>query len=232
MQFEIRNIFDDSEFAVQLKLCGDVLDVSYEGSQSYYDINNIDSQGYQTYVISPINKSDKYSIGYCNCTGLALIGRNRDSGIFESLISHQDPRFFLGNLKDAFLHHLHLKLEMAKERLDRETIKCAIFGGNYLADYSGEERHFTCEENRRMRLQYIESVSLLRDCVKNKLGESPVVAAGPSLERIRQSVIFVNDLATLLVFRKLGGKNVNTAQPFSSTDIESMALVWDEFIGV
>ena len=73
--------------------------VDYEGSPSELTKNNISHGGYQTYAISDSTSSNKWSKGYWNCTGIAVIGKNKN-GEEISFLSHQDPRYFITNEKD------------------------------------------------------------------------------------------------------------------------------------
>jgi hypothetical protein len=46
-------------------------------------------------VISNINTQNKYSNRYYNCTGIVVIGKDKETGENISFLTHQDPLYFL-----------------------------------------------------------------------------------------------------------------------------------------
>lgn len=68
-------------------------------------------------VISHTNSRNKYSNKYYNCTGLVVIGRDRETGENISFLTHQDPLYFLvTEQKEKFIVAISDILLELKER--------------------------------------------------------------------------------------------------------------------
>lgn len=96
----LRNHFENTDTPVEV--------VDWYASPEEMNRNGQRNGGFQSYVISTISESPKYSDTYLSCTGVILMGRDRKTGKRISLLSHQDVlssdatiEAFLSDLKDA-----------------------------------------------------------------------------------------------------------------------------------
>ena len=137
--------------------------------------------GDMTYLISQIDNKDKFSMGYFNCTGLIVIGRDKVNHENISFMSHEDPDRFLKDKKDQFLQDLSTRLDDLKAQCEEGTIDAVIIGGNYMKDrttLSSDESGLSVQVESSMA-DYVKSINLLNEVVVHKLGFQPFVPIGP-----------------------------------------------------
>ena len=81
----------------------------------------------ESYVISNINEMDKLSRTLRNCTGIAVSGKDKESGKNISFISHESPKYlFSKKRREKFLADFGGRLEEMKERCVKGTVDAAI----------------------------------------------------------------------------------------------------------
>lgn len=143
--------------------------IDYYGDTVDLDARNIHNAGARTYVISETDRTDKYSEEYANCTGIALVGTDKNTGEQISFLSHQDPKIFLDMYKKRFKKDLTSAISAHKERSSPGTIDAVIFGGN--RSFFGGDLS-----------EYAKSIKTLSDICKGELGFEPTVLTGPNIE--------------------------------------------------
>jgi hypothetical protein len=127
------------------------------------------SGGPETYIISAIDSSNKFSQTLTPCTGLVAAGKeNKKNGKNISFLSHQDPEWFLSSKKDDFIKDLRKRLLEIKERSKPGTIDVRIIGGDYSVD-----------PVKDYRKEYLESIKLLSSEIKEILKFEPLIVNGP-----------------------------------------------------
>ncbi len=152
-----------------------VHNVDYFTHAEILDRKGFANTGNRTYVISPLDKFDKFSEGFFNCTGLIVVGRSQRDGENISFLSHQDPTKFLHDKRPEFVSHLEKILSNLKVQVEEGTTDAIIIGGRYLplTDRSVGDSYEIKD--------YVGSVDLLSEEVKKILGFDPVVVNGPKM---------------------------------------------------
>src|SRR3989344_1434835 len=86
--------------------------VDYYGNSRELTNKGFRNHGDYSYVISTIDKQDKFSDGFRNCTGLLVAGQDKNTGENISFLSHEDPGYFLSSDgKPHFLIDFRERLE-------------------------------------------------------------------------------------------------------------------------
>lgn len=167
--------------------------------------------GRGVYIISPVNYDNKTSFGFKDCTGVAAIGIERDTGKPISILSHQDPEAAVSR---TFLKDLESTLQELSDRCDPGTIDIKLFGGNI--DVGND----TGRQSEIYR-NYINSIHALASCAKSVLGIVPTVVGGPKFPRYGEwddYVHFDTKNARLEVHRN--NHKDETMIEFSADDVE------------
>jgi len=147
------------------------------------------NSGKETYVISPCDSKNKYSLSYLDCTGVVAVGIDKETGENISFMSHQNPGSFLkekeirSKLEDDLTNNINDLLN----RCAPGSVDVVVFGGN--KDISTKE----INENLRPGYDniddilndspfgdYEKSIKFLRKWINEKTGFSPVVMTGPN----------------------------------------------------
>lgn len=189
---------------------------------NYYDdptdliIQNFKNRREWTYVISPIDKLDKFSMSFVNCTGLIATGREKETGENISFLSHEDPDHFLSRKerKIKFQNDLKERLEELKEKSTEGTVDVVIIGGNYF------------KNKRDYKNKYIDSITLLSEKVSKIFGFEPVVMTGPKTVGGMDNVYYDNEHRRLYIVRPEVGNG--TTENFLSSDIKDQEKKWKE----
>lgn len=172
--------------------------------------------GNKSFVMSPIDNSDKVSQSFINCTGLLMAGRDKMTGKNISFLSHQSPAYFLkdkGN-RDIFTNSLRLQLEELKKRSVDETIDAIIIGGNYF------------KKDAYFQKSYLESIGLLSAEVLKIFRFEPVVITGPKMRPGDDDVYYNNDKRRLYIIRPETG--VVSTESFLPSDIKEQEKKWQK----
>ena len=90
------------------------------------------TSGKKTYVISKIDKENKFSEKYYDCTGVIATGIDISTGENISFLSHQDPEEFLNNPKilSNLKEDLNKSLSELIKRSKPGSIDVVVLGGN------------------------------------------------------------------------------------------------------
>lgn len=209
--------FFDKEF--HQELIQGSKNVNYHGSREDWEKHDIRNAGEGSYVISPVDKADKFSERFRNCTGLIAAGLERETGENISFLTHQDPIYFLGGSvnQDAFLRDIREKLRELKEKSAEGTIDAVVVGGNY---FKKEEWY---------KMNYILSVKLLSDEVRNVLGFEPVVITGPKTRNGNDHVFYDNKQRRLYIIRPNVG--VPSTESFTQKNLKAQREKWESESG-
>ena len=105
--------------------------VNYDENPDVLKRNNMRNAGVQTYAISDSNEKNKYSRRYWNCTGVAIVGTNKETGEQVSFLSHQDPWKFLEANERDFMNDLSESIKKLKQNSQDGTVDATVFGGHY-----------------------------------------------------------------------------------------------------
>jgi hypothetical protein len=187
--------------------------VSYWMKASDMDRAGLKNAGENSYVISPVDDFNKYSMGFRNCTGLVAVGEDKETGKNISFLSHQNPKFFLtSSNKDIFIKDLNNQLQELKEKSLEGTVDVAIVGGNYVKGREGSEKN------------YLASIGLLSAEVSSALGFEPVVITGPKITSHNDQVFLNNAERKLYIVRPRVGKGY--PKSFLPSDIENRKEDW------
>ena len=150
---------------------------------------------WSTYVMSSCDEKDKYSEGYQDCTGIVLVGKDKNSGKNISFLSHQLSRGEdLADENNDFNKDLLKNTNDFLEKVDEKTVDALIFGGSYLL---GEEK-------------YKKSIISLGKVLKDSLNFEPVVLTGPNFAYGRNDISFDTQNRRLFLVRP--------AQPIQKND--------------
>ena len=201
-------MFSDDETEKQ-----NMKEVDYYGRPEDLNKQNFKNAGYESYVISTIDDSNKFSKSFKNCTGLVVSGVDKETGKNISFISHEDPGYFLDQRenKNRFVHDLEQQLREFKERSDEGTIDAVIVGGNYFK--SGD-----------YRIDYLSSIELLSDEISKVLGFKPLVMTGPKTAHGSDSIFFENENKRLYIVRpEVGDK---TTESYMTNELDKQKKKW------
>lgn len=177
------------------------------------DPNSTLNGGHETYVISAIDNHPKYSERFLDCTGLVVVGIDKETGENISFLSHQWQEKFLHNFREIFLRDLHSSLSRMKAICKPGTIDAVMFAGRHIAHHKFHE-------------EYKEAIALLGSVVKQDLGFEPTVVNGPkTISNNPDHVIFDNENRRLYLIRP----EVNQGVPdFKPSTLDQHKAKWEE----
>lgn len=138
------------------------------------------SAGYDTYIISPIDSSNKFSENFHRCIGIVMLGVDKETGEKVSCLGHFDP---LKIEKSEMSDHLEQRFMEMKVKCKDNTVDAVLVGGRYYSDY---EMDF-----HQMEQNYNDSVKFFGSEVEDMFGFKPVVINGPKVGR-GQDCVFVD----------------------------------------
>ena len=157
------------------KLLKQAVNVDYEAEADILDARQFKNAGKWTYVFSTIDASPKFSKDYFNCTGIAAVGVDRETGQNVSFLTHQNPQQFLSWKKGDFERDIRTLLGDFKKRIKPGTEDVLVFGGNNFADAILPDKSYAD--------LYQDSISFVSSLVKEELGLDAHVAVGPNMVR-------------------------------------------------
>jgi len=128
-------------------------------------------------VLSHINASDKYSLGYYNCIWMIGIWEQKDEKRNISFLTHLDPRCFLSlKWEKKSKKELELLISDLKNQSKEKTIDIVML---WWKDTSG-----LFQQAR----EYRRSICFLNDIVKEILGYNATVIGWPSIYKDIESI--------------------------------------------
>ncbi len=189
--------------------------IDISNSLSLSDLKNIDwlngtygskegedvlTAGPRGYVISAIDNSNKFSLGFGSCTGLIVAGIDKETGENISFITHQ-PSFNSTGFADDF----EKRLQEMKNRCKFGTIDAIIVGGGISKEY------------------YIRELKLFLPVMQRILGFQPIVINGPKVGTGKDDIYYDNKHRRLYFLRPEVNKKTES---FVSDDIEEEKSKW------
>ena len=189
--------------------------IDYYGHPEELRQQNFKNADRNSYVISAVDSSNKFSKGFKNCTGLIVSGLEKDTGKNISFVSHHDPDYFLSGdeAEKLFNRDLREQLEELKKRCGDGTIDAVIVGGNYFENLSESQT------------QYLKSIRLLSEEVQGVLGFEPVVMTGPKNRRSGQDDVFYdNEQRRLYIMRPAVGEEFTKS--YLPSDVKNQEKRW------
>lgn len=191
------------------------LNVDYNGNPDTLNKLKFKHMGRGSYVISPIDGSDKFSRRFKNCTGLVVSGIDKETGKEISFLSHQDSDYFFDGDKkhQTFTNDLRERLEELKSKCVEGTIDAVIMGGDYIAG-----------SYPRYREDYVESIGMLGKITKSILGFEPVVMTGPKTGPGPDHVFYDTHNRRLYIERPEVGKE--STKSYLPSEVEEKRKDW------
>lgn len=179
---------------------------------------NFKNAGEYSYVISPIDSSNKFSKTFRNCIGLVVVGIDKNTSENISFLSHQDPSYFLesNSKSDKFVNDLREQLQELKERCAERTIDAVIVGGNYFRDEDYMDKKFA--------KNYLASIKLLGKETKDIFGFEPVVIAGPKRVTGEDHIFYDSENRRLYITRPEVAKE--STKSYLPSDIKDKEKKW------
>ncbi len=148
-------------------------DIKWRGKTEYYAKNHILSNKDGNWSISEINEQNKFSEKYLNCTGVVLVGTDKETGENISILTHQETDAIKND--KIFLETLSRQVKEFVSMCEEGTIDSLVFGGN--------------NDNDDLK-EYESSILNLRETLTPVLGFYPDVATGPKLAGHDTKVFF------------------------------------------
>lgn len=227
-QFREKPNTEDGKIFSDLMKLEDAHNVDFYENPDELDRKGFKNKGQNSYVISKIDGRDKLSEEYRDCTGLLVVGADKETGENISFLTHQMPEYFLGksenkNLK--FKKDLSKQIEELKKRSQEGTIDAVILGGQYLSAKSG--RHSPAYKEMYMA-EHEDSIKLLAKEVSKSLGFEPVVIVGPkevSENNAEDDIFFSNSERRLYLKRPEVG--MRGTESYLPSEIKKQAKKWE-----
>ncbi|MFA5997559.1 MAG: hypothetical protein WC791_03675 [Candidatus Paceibacterota bacterium] len=205
---DLENLDNQSkEVFDEIRKNGDYLDY-YEDPEKL-EANNMLNAGEQTYVISEPNENNKWSDKYKNCTGVIVVGTDKETGKEISILTHQDPWKFLKTHKQDFEENLTAKIEELLQKTEIGTVDTIIFGGN-----------FTRPD------EYEDSIKRISEICKKAFGHEPVVVTGPNVSRKYPTSVYLETQKRRLYLIRPRQPDSITNQSYNPSDIEEEKKKW------
>lgn len=173
------------------------------------------------YIISPIDSKDKFSLKYAECTGVVMVGTDKETGENISFLSHQNPNFFLFYDDLNFFTELEKKVKEIKDRCEPDSIDAIIFGGKFANVKDFPDNHAIHEIDKELYLKSIESIS---DKIKSTLGFNPEVISGPKFNPAHDHVVFRNNDRRLHLLRF--SNQSDFIRNFNSDEVRELSKDW------
>lgn len=175
--------------------------------------NNMLNAGEHTYVISNCSESSKWSESYWNCTGVAVIGVDKETGKEISILTHQNPEEFLGKNEKDFESDLSKVITNLLGRTEKGTVDAVVFGG-YYGPYG--------ESNS----EYLKSIKKISKVCASVLGYEPVVLTGPNRDGSYSTNIFLDTQKRRLYIVRPSDTYHSSNQSYNPSDIKKQKKKW------
>ena len=142
-------------------------DIHWQSNPVYYREHHIKSNQNGTYVISEASEKNKYSEGYLNCTGLIMIGVDKETGDNISVVTHQQSDSTTLADAEKFIRDLATTVKDFVQQCKPKTIDALIVGGN--------------DNDKNNLTEYRESAQDIINIASPFLGFAPRMATGPKI---------------------------------------------------
>lgn len=173
----------------------------------------------QTYLISPISWSNKSSLRFVNCLGLAASGKDK-FGSPISFLTHQDTFLLYNNkeLKERFYWDLYNQLIALKRQTEYTSLDAVIFWGNGFLKSRG------AKNLRHLNHYYRNGLEITNKAVKDALGFEAYIAHGPKQTWGHNDAFFDIKNNTLILTETFGLEH--SYRPFILSERENMKKIW------
>jgi len=175
-----QHLIDDDLIIEAYKLTQRSINVKYGELGSSLDKKGFKNDGTATYIISTIDTKAKISEGFVNCTGCIVVGVDKNTGENISFLSHQDPFHFTDDGVLNFADDFSESLLKMKDRSVEGSIDAIVVGGNIVGG----------NEKKGGEEYYKESIELISELVRRRLGFLPVISTQAKKSGGGDSVIF------------------------------------------
>lgn len=173
-------MYSAEDLAALRELKNHAENVDYSAYETEHRSRGQKSEGYQTYVVSSVNESPKYSEKYKNCTGVLGVGIDMTTGRNISFLTHQDPRQIMASQRRwlGFLADLRHALSDLRDRADKTSIDIVVFAGDFDFDRTSVVDARSNDGKTRTD-DYHDVVASVGELVRDVLGVDPRVVVGP-----------------------------------------------------
>lgn len=192
--------------------------INFHGEPEVLAENKITHAGRRTYVISDVNERDKYSDGYWNCTGIAVIGIDKKTQKEVSFLSHQAPTVISKINKNSFENDLSKSIELMLQRCEDGTVDVVMFGGRYVVSNP--------EFFKKTMAEYIVATKTVKNICFKKLGFEPLVIAGPDMRGYPSTSVYLDTQERRLYLLRPPQKDNLTNSSFKPSDVKEESRKW------
>ena len=207
-------VADDKEFlqyGLDIDTSSDILLEIQENTEGFQASKNLG------FTMTPLGRSNKFDREMYSCMDMLAVGRDRKTGNNISFKSHNFPVRLLAHDRQEFVQALEGRLAELKSRCDLNTIDAVLIGGQYAPG--------TSSQGRPAKEEFLETVKLISDIVKNILGFEPVFVDGPKIEFTDpDKFVFDNDNRRLYFSRD---KAVKRTRDFNPSDVDNQIKKWN-----
>jgi hypothetical protein len=160
----------------------------------YEDPDKLSDKGHKnggemTYIISAIDNANKYSTNYHDCTGLVVVGRDKETGQEISFLTHQNPDNIINEGLQNFSNDLSERLIDLRSRCEEGTVDAVLFGGKL---FNTLDRH-----------DYDEMIETVSGITSGALGFKPNIIRKPKQGKLLGDIaVFDNSHRRLYFMRE------------------------------
>lgn len=168
----------EKEFS-PIRVC--ISDTDSLTEETLKNINNIKTNGELVKMgnLSGLNETSKYSLEYQYCTGIIMVGVDKETGKQISFMTHQSP-FHIA--EDSFKKILIESINELNQRSKSGSIDAVIFGSR--------------SDSLNDTSIYKNSIINLNEICKNQLGFEPIILTGPNISTVNK----ISDRCTDIYF--------------------------------
>jgi len=168
---------------------------------------------YWWYIISKIDNQDKKSLGYKNCNGICMVGKNIKTGKNISVLTHQNPiaLFKIENqgvwftkIGENFKQDLSKTIKSFIKETEEGSRDFVIFWGNYFNRTSPKSDNNNIWEHAYF---YKQSIKSLVNLIQEDSWVSPEIITWPNRYTWGTWVLFDNEERRLYQLRHSGSYN-------------------------
>jgi hypothetical protein len=212
------------------KIMRDGINIDYYSLRYSRIANNI-LGATAAYMISPVDKRDKYSNSYFSCTGIICIGKSKDTEDNISLMTHQNPSRILtdtGQPQGLFQERLEERISEFKNQVIEGSIDVVILGGNYFTKKLTDNFQDPDVINKE---QYINQILYLGKLLKGEFGFEPIVAVGPNFNKEGlegETEIFLDTEKRRIYFIRENQPTHSVNKAFLPSQIQQVSNSWDK----
>jgi len=158
MKIPVSYVLEDAEY------------IDYYRANTRTADKNLEHSNHNSFVISKLNSSNKYSKDYLNCTWVVALGESKDSWENISFLTHQNVIWFLRDeqsVGDEFKEKLKASIDELKKKSKEWTVDIIILWWNDFDEYS----------------DYKETIKFLDSVITESAWFSPSVVWWPTVNK-------------------------------------------------